>query len=168
MVIPVVPFPFLSFLLFHFSMFQGSLKSMEELPLAILQDRQLLGELWRVGPGRMEVLARAIARRQIRGQKWPLKNGENDGLMDQLNGRERVAGWPIFFLSQCVYIMCFMFHVWNLRLISFWCHSFSSTNHDQIFLMTKELVTFVGPDCALMPLVRAPASPAKAGFPYVL
>ena len=52
----------------------------EELPLAILQDRQLLGvaplhrnpcftcssdagELWRVGPGRMEVLARAIARR---------------------------------------------------------------------------------------------------------
>lgn len=44
-------------------MFQGSLKSMEELPLAILQDRQLLGELWRVGPGRMEVLARAIARR---------------------------------------------------------------------------------------------------------
>ena len=45
----------------------------------------------------MEVLARAIARRQIRGQKWPLKNGENDGLMDQLNGRERVAGWPIFF-----------------------------------------------------------------------
>lgn len=41
---------------------QGSLKSME-LPLAILQDRQLLGELWRVGPGRMEVLARAIARR---------------------------------------------------------------------------------------------------------
>ena len=28
---------------------------------------------------------------------WPLKNGEHDGLMDQLNGRERVAGWPIFF-----------------------------------------------------------------------
>lgn len=43
---------------------QGSLKSMEELPLAILQDRQLLGELWRVGPGRMETLARAIARRR--------------------------------------------------------------------------------------------------------
>lgn len=29
---------------------------------------------------------------------WPLKNGEtgeNDGLMDQLHGRERLAGWPI-------------------------------------------------------------------------
>ena len=59
-----LPFPSLSFLLFQ--MLQGSL--MEELPLAILQDRQLLGELWRVGPGRMEVLARAIARRrQISG-----------------------------------------------------------------------------------------------------
>lgn len=40
-----------------------SLTASEELPLAILQDRKLLGELWRVGPGRMEVLARAIARR---------------------------------------------------------------------------------------------------------
>ena len=62
-----------------------------------------------------------------------------------------------------------VFHVWNLRLMSFWCHSFSSTNHDLIFLMTKELVTFVGPDCALMPLVRAPASPvAKVGFLYTV
>lgn len=36
--------------------------------MAILRERQLLGELWRVGPGRMEVLARAIARRADRAE----------------------------------------------------------------------------------------------------
>ncbi|CAE7452353.1 D27 [Symbiodinium natans] len=35
----------------------------EPLPIAIMRERQLLGELWRTGPGRMEALARAIARR---------------------------------------------------------------------------------------------------------
>lgn len=37
--------------------------------MAILRERQLLGELWRVGPGRMEVLARAIARRADRADE---------------------------------------------------------------------------------------------------
>ncbi|CAJ1351688.1 unnamed protein product [Effrenium voratum] len=47
----------------------------EDFPLAILQERQLLGELWRVGAGRMEVLARVIARRS--GQTPPAaKEGE--------------------------------------------------------------------------------------------
>lgn len=60
---------------------QGAEKSLkastaEELPLAILQDRQLLGELWRVGPGRMEVLARAIARRTGR---MPPESPAEDG-----------------------------------------------------------------------------------------
>ncbi|CAJ1419170.1 unnamed protein product [Effrenium voratum] len=46
-----------------------------DFPLAILQERQLLGELWRVGAGRMEVLARVIARRS--GQTPPAaKEGE--------------------------------------------------------------------------------------------
>lgn len=35
----------------------------EPLPIALMRERQLLGELWRTGPGRMDALARAIARR---------------------------------------------------------------------------------------------------------